>query len=111
MFAGRLRDRIQIVNPTGAQDTTGGTSLADYTTFAEVWATVEAESGTEQLVAESFTAVARYRIVLRYLAGVTCDQQILFDGRKFQIEAVLPQTSRKRALVLSVVEINDSAQQ
>jgi head-tail adaptor len=48
---------------------------------------------------------------MRYLDGVNCTQQVIFDNRKFQIESVLPPDSRRRTLVLTVVEINDSAQQ
>lgn len=60
MFAGRLRDRIVIVSPTNAQDAAGGTWLGNFTTFASVWATVEAQEGNAPLAGESFTSVARY---------------------------------------------------
>lgn len=109
--AGKLRQRIQILKSTGTQDSTGGTSLADYTTLATVWASVEPLSGSETLAADAQTSVGRFQIQMRYMDGITSALQVLFQGRKFQVENVSNPDGRQKKLYLQVVQIDDSVQQ
>lgn len=111
--AGRLRHRIDILQPTGAQDAAGGTTLASSgsTVFATIWATVEPISGNEQLAAQEFTSVVTHQIVIRYLSGVSANMQVRYSGRIFQILAVLNPLERNKVHVLLCVEINNSAQE
>jgi SPP1 family predicted phage head-tail adaptor len=111
LFAGRLRHKIDIVKPTEAQDSTGGTDVSSNTIFATVRASVEAVSGTETFAAQELLSRVSHQVVIRYLAGVNSAQQVHFQGRQFQIEAVLNPDGRSKLLILLCVEINDSAQQ
>jgi head-tail adaptor len=49
--AGKIRHRVTIVAQNPEQDGSGGMSFASYTTVATVWASVEALSGDDALVA------------------------------------------------------------
>jgi SPP1 family predicted phage head-tail adaptor len=109
--AGKLRQKIDILQPTGVQDSAGGISLADYTVLATVWASIEPTGGTETLAAGSETSVVTHRIEIRYIAGLNASMQVGFSGRKFQITAVENPDERTKKLYLQVVELNDSRQQ
>jgi SPP1 family predicted phage head-tail adaptor len=109
--AGKIRHRIDILQPTGAQDSAGGISLADYIVLQTVWASIVPTAGAEQLVAGSETSVVNYTLEIRYLAGLNSSFQIGYDGRKFQIIAVENPDGRNKKLYLSVVEIDESRQQ
>src|SRR5260370_20734569 len=86
--AGKFRQRIQLVKATGTEDSTGGTSLADYTVLATAWASVEPLTGDETLAAGAQTSVGRFEIQTRYIDGVNASLQVIFQGRKFQVENV-----------------------
>src|SRR5437764_1287072 len=67
--AGTLRHRIQIVAPTGAQDTMGGVSVdkrSQWTTLLTCWASIESWTGSATLAANQFIASASHWIVIRH---------------------------------------------
>jgi SPP1 family predicted phage head-tail adaptor len=111
LFAGKLRQRIDIVSVSPTQDSTGGFDLNSDVVFANVWASVEPMAGTDKDAAGSIVAVGTYQIVIRYIAGVTSKMQVWFGGRQFQITSVLNPVEFNKMLVLNCVEINDSLQQ
>jgi SPP1 family predicted phage head-tail adaptor len=108
---GKMRHRISLLQPSDVQDELGGTSLSGWTTFADVWASIEAVNGNEKFAAGEYVSKVTHRIVIRYQAGITSNFQVLYCGRKFQVLYVMNPTGRKHMLVLDCVEINDSAQQ
>jgi head-tail adaptor len=67
--SGKLRHRIDIVKISPVQDSTGGWNPSVDTVYANVWASVEAMSGRETIVADSQTSVVSHQIVIRYIAG------------------------------------------
>lgn len=111
LFAGRLRHRVDIVSISPTQDSTGGQNLSVDTIYANIWASIEALNGTEKFAAHEFVSQATHQIVLRYLDGINSGQQVWFEGRQFQIEAVLNPDERNKMLILICIEINDSLQQ
>ena len=112
LFAGRLRNRIDIVQPSATQDAAGGFDLnANVVVYSNIWASVEALNGTEKFAAHEFISQASHQVVIRYLPNITSEMQVHFQGRQFQIEAVLNPDERTKSLVLLCVEINDSQQQ
>jgi head-tail adaptor len=180
MFAGRLRHKIDIVNISKTQDSTGGQNQNVDVIYANVWASIEALSGTEKFAAHEFVSQASHQVVIRYIGaapawvadndyasgtlvkdnngnlqqaqagglsgpcapvwnqtiggvtedgdpstglrwknlgpapvrtGVNSGMQIWFQGRQFQVEAVLNPDERTKMLILLCVEINDSSQQ
>jgi SPP1 family predicted phage head-tail adaptor len=106
LMAGRLRHQIDIVRPSGAQDDTGGPVGTTTVVYAGVWATIEALSGTEQLAAGQFVSRATHQIVIRYLDGIDTSMHVVFQGRRFIVQAVLNPDERTKALVLECIEIN-----
>ena len=111
MFSGRLRHRIDIVQVSTTQDSAGGINLSNDTVYSNVWASIEALTGTEKFAAHEFVSQVTHQIVIRYLPGITSSMQIWFEGRQFQVEAVLNPDERPKMLVLLCIEINDSTQQ
>ncbi len=111
LFAGRLRHRIDIVQLSPMQDSTGGQNLSANTIYENVWASIEALSGAEKFAAHEFVSQASHQVVIRYLSGINSGQQVWFGGRQFQIEAVLNPDERTKMLILLCIEINGSLQQ
>lgn len=113
IFAGRLRHRIDIVAPptSNPQDSAGGVDPVNDVVFANVWASIEALSGTEKFAAHEFTSLVSHQIVIRYMTGITAKMNVWFQNRTFQIEAVLNADERNKSLILLCIEINDAAQQ
>jgi SPP1 family predicted phage head-tail adaptor len=111
--AGKLRNRISIVQNENAQDTAGGTTVNNWTPVATVWASIEALSGVEKFAAHEFVSQASHSVVIRYNPEltITSAMQIVFGSRQFQIETVLNPDERTKMLQILCIEINDSQQQ
>jgi len=109
--SGAMRHRVTIVKFNGTQDASGGTSLADYTPVAGVWAEIETLDGDDALVAGAEMSQVVHLVKIRWMAGINASQQVLFNGRKFQIKAVVNSDERNKKLVLKCIEINESRQQ
>ena len=88
-----------------------GTSLADYTPVAGTWAEIETLDGDDALVAGAEMSQVVHLVKIRWMAGINASQQVLFNGRKFQIKAVVNSDERNKKLVLKCIEINESRQQ
>jgi SPP1 family predicted phage head-tail adaptor len=111
IFAGRLRQRVQIVLPSGTKDSFGGSTPGGGESLGTVWAEITALTGREAVAAQSFTSIATHRVTIRWMAGVLAKCQVIFGSRTFQIEAVLNPDERTKVLHLLCVEVNDSTQQ
>lgn len=115
--SGSLRHRIQIVQGTGSQDSMGGTSAGAPTEFSIVWtcwASIDALVGDDTLAAEEFVSTTTHWIVIRNPRSTfqpTAAMFVWFNGRTFEIKAVLNPTEQNIMLVLVCVEINNSQQQ
>lgn len=111
LCAGRLRHRIDIVQPNfNDQDSTGGFNLSDFTIVATVWGSIQALCGEEKFAAHEFVSQVSHQVVIRYTSGINSGMQVRFQGRTFQIEAVLNPDERNKVLILLCIEINDSRQ-
>jgi SPP1 family predicted phage head-tail adaptor len=110
---GKLRHRIQILQPNPVQDTAGGFTLGNSTVVKTVWATVESLSGQEKFLARQFESSVTHAIYVRYDKQFKYSQemQIGYDGRTFQIEAILNPDERHKVLQLLCVELNESVGQ
>lgn len=108
--AGDLRHRVEILAPTLAQDSAGGTQvLQQFSVFATVWAAVHALSGRELLAAQQLVSQVTHKVTMRWLPGVIALQnlRVLTDGTYLQIQAVIPDDTRRYSLELLCVERND----
>jgi SPP1 family predicted phage head-tail adaptor len=106
---GSLRHRIEILAPTLAQDTAGGTQeLEDSTVFATTRAAVHALSGRELLAAQQVVSQVTHKITMRWMPGIHARQNIrLADGTYLQIQAIIPDDTRRYSLELLCVERNE----
>jgi head-tail adaptor len=64
---GRLRHKIDIAAPTGAQDSTGGFTPGDGAVYVNCWASIEALTGVEKFAAHEFVSQVSHQIVIRYI--------------------------------------------
>ena len=100
MRAGQLRHRVTIQSPT--EDIHGGpTTWADTET---VYARIAPIGGREFFLAQQVQADVTHRIVMRYGPVVTPKHRLMFDGRYFDIRAVLNREERNRELELICTE-------
>jgi len=109
--AGKLRHRIQIVRPSGAQDASGGINPTDYSVVANTWAEINTLSGRDLLTSDQFMSQVNLQIKIRWRSDVDSGCRIWFNTKTFQITAVMNPDQRTKMLVLNAVEINDSKQQ
>jgi head-tail adaptor len=113
---GSLRHRIQIAQPSGAQDTMGGVSQnpAGWSVIRTCWASIEAWTGSHDLSAGQFTSKTSHWIVIRDPRDPeqtpNAQMYVWWNGRTFLIEAVLSPDEGHKLLVMVVSEINNSQQ-
>lgn len=89
MAGGKYNERITIETPTHTQDEIGGT-VSTWTTFAERWAKVVHEMGSEFFANAQDTPTRRLMFVIRNLTGLTEDMRVVYDGRAYQIHQIRP---------------------
>lgn len=88
MRAGDLDRRVTIQQRTDTQDSYGE-PIAAWADLAEVWAQVTPVRGVERLTAEQLTSDVTTRFRIRYRAGITEQMRLSYEGRVYQIHAVL----------------------
>lgn len=109
--AGKIRRRIQIVEPTLTRDSAGGTAIDEGTPFLTAWASVEALTGRELYAAQQKVSEVTHRIVIRYRDGIKANQNVWFHDREFQIQAVENPDEGRKLLILLCIERGDSARE
>jgi SPP1 family predicted phage head-tail adaptor len=114
--SGKLRHRIQIVQPTLAQDTAGGWNVNTNNVVLTCWATIEALTGVEKFAAHEFTSNVTHSVWIRHPrsavpGGIQAKMQVWFNTRQLQVESVLDPDGRQKYLQLLCIEVGDSQQQ
>jgi SPP1 family predicted phage head-tail adaptor len=109
--AGKLRHRIQIVEPTLARDSSGGWDVNAATPVVNAWASVEALAGRELYAAQQKVSQVTHKVTIRYRDGIKSKQNVWFHDRMFEIQAVENPDERTKMLVLLCLERADSSQQ
>ena len=113
--AGKLRHRIQLMNPAKQQDQFGGPITADMQTFATVWGSVEMVSGRELYKAQQMVAQVTHLVTIRWLAGVHSKMVVWFSEgspiitRQFRILYIENPDEKHHVLLLHCIEIDESA--
>jgi SPP1 family predicted phage head-tail adaptor len=118
---GRLRHRVIIVQPSSAQDSTGGWSVNVNTQVIATWAYIEALSAQEKFAAHEFASVVTHSVWIRHprkridptgaTSGLTAKMQVWYGTRQFQIAGVLNPDEYKNMIRLMCAEIDDSKNQ
>ncbi len=109
--AGKLRHRIQIVRPDGVQDSMGSIPATEMSVVCTCWARIDTLTGRDMLVSDQFMSQVNLQVTIRWRSDVDAACRIWFNGKTFQITAVMNPDQRRKMLVLNAVEINDSKQQ
>lgn len=103
---GKLRHRVVIQAENATPDGAGGFSdpWASPTVVATVWASVVPLSGSEQFRGMQLEDKITHKITMRYRAGVTAKNRIVFGTRPFNIRVVRNIDERDRWLELMCEE-------
>ena len=114
--AGKMRHRIQIVEPTLTQDSMGGWSVNDNVVLLTTWASIDPLTAAEKFAAHEFSESVSHKVWIRdprsaLPGGIGSNMQVWFDTRQFQIVGVLRPTEVSYAICLMCVEINQSKNQ
>lgn len=106
MRAGLLRHRVTIERATAAQDAYGQ-SIKTWTTAGKRWASIQPVNANERMFARKANEVVSHILQLRWDSdlGVSPTDRVSFDGRTFQIEAVLNLDERRRIMELHCQEV------
>lgn len=104
MRAGDLRHRIVIQSNTPTRNDSGE-PIESWSTWATVWAAVEPLSGREYFNAHQVTSEVDTRIRLRHVAGLTAQMRVSWEGRIYQIQAVIRRDERQREIHLMCSEV------
>ena len=103
MLAQQLR-QVVTIEQRGSGETGYGENAVSWTAYASnVRASVEPMSGREALVSAANQGTHVTRIVMRYLAGVTPQMRVVYDGRNYNIQSVANVGTRDRMLELICV--------
>jgi head-tail adaptor len=107
---GKLRHRIQIVQPSGAQDSWGAVvndDAADWTTVCTCWASITAVTAMDVAAAGTFVSSISHKVTIRNPRFVVIgpNMQIWFEGRTFIIRGVANPDETNKMLYLFTTEI------
>lgn len=110
MRGGALRHLIRVEQKT--IDVSGdGDRTETWTTFAEVWASVETGNGREFFAARQVIADLTHTIRMRYIVDITPDMRIAYDDLKtgctryFDIKSILNPDERDEMLTMQATEV------
>lgn len=94
----RLNRRIQIQQPSSAQDEYGH-PLGEWETVSTVWAEIKDASGREYFAAQASQSEVQTKITIRKRAGVKPEMRVVYGEDIYEIKAVLNQTTRTLLLM------------
>lgn len=101
--AGELRHTIEIIEQVRAPDALGGAALT-WATKLTTKAKIQPTSGGEAYRYDRLDAVVTHKIWIRYSPGIVPANRVRFNGRDFQILAILNLDERNRWLELRCEE-------
>lgn len=106
MRAGKLRHRVTIQQRSAASPTNhaSGEKDASWGTYLTVWASVEPLTGRELFAAQQVNSEVNVRIRMRYREGITHRMRVSFQGRIYDIVAVIDREERHVELELLCTE-------
>lgn len=88
MQAGKLRHRVTIQTKGTPTRDSHGQEVIVWTTFAQVWGSVEPLRGREFMQASAQEAELTTRIRIRHKDGVLPSMRVLWDGHTYNIRSV-----------------------
>ena len=91
--AGSLRERVTVQQATESRNRLGE-SISEWSTFAQVWASVQGVSAREFLLAGQQQIELSHRVKMRYLTGLTSKMRLSWRGRTLEIISILEHDNR-----------------
>jgi SPP1 family predicted phage head-tail adaptor len=91
--AGKLRERVTVQQATENRNRLGE-SISTWSTFSEVWASVQGVSAREFLLAGQQQVEISHRVRMRYLTGLTPQMRLSWRGRTLEIISILEHENR-----------------
>lgn len=85
--AGKLKNRIELQQLVIVEDGAGGNTRT-WKTIQSVWAMLRQTGGGERLQNDRLTATANFKATIRYRAGISAVNRIVFQGKAYQIRSV-----------------------
>ena len=110
MQSGKLRQRVELQEPSGTQSGSGYRK-DDYGAYATVWAAVEPLSGREFLEGRMATAEVNTRIRIRYNERVKPEHRVRWGEKLYHVEAVINPETRDREMALMCKRIVSQARE
>lgn len=86
----KLRHRISIQRRTGVQSPTTGAMEYTWNNLADVYASVVSSSVRDFITAQASNVKVTARITIRYREDIQEKDRILFRGKIYSIEGILP---------------------
>jgi SPP1 family predicted phage head-tail adaptor len=102
MRAGALRHRITIESHTDTN--TRGEVSESWSTFKEVWASIEPLKGREWIESGILESEVDARVRMRYLKDVKPQMRITYGDYTYEIVSIRDIDMRKREMILMVKE-------
>lgn len=103
MRAGRLRHAVTIQRKSLTTDEYGG-PVESWADVATVAASVEPMGGRELASAQTVNAEITTKITMRYMAGVTAADRIVFEGRFYNLTPPIDPEMKHRTLIIMASE-------
>lgn len=95
---------IQSLVTGSPQYSPSGESLAEWTTLATVWMSIEPLNGRELFAAQEHHSEVEVRVRIRYRDDVTAQMRVLHESKYYAILAVIDSELRHREIDLMCTE-------
>lgn len=105
MDIGRMNRRITIQYQNGWDVDDEGNAIPKWDDFATVWANIRPLRGREYFEAAAVNAETTVKMLIRYRPGITPDMRVVYNGRIYNIQAVIDVYEGRRQLELMCKEV------
>jgi SPP1 family predicted phage head-tail adaptor len=104
MSIGQMKRRVTVQAITRTADSYGG-QTETATSVATLWAYVEPLQGDEQLRAMQTGIQRPHRFTVRYRDDISAAEELIYNGRTFDVKSVVDTDERHRELVILADEV------
>lgn len=106
MDVGRLKHRIKLQSYETTRDPNTGAVINAWVDVGQVWASVEGINGREFIQSSAEQAATTWRITVRH-RDVNPAWRIVFEGRYFNIKAILPNNDQSTLVLMCETGVNN----
>jgi SPP1 family predicted phage head-tail adaptor len=102
---GAMRERVTIQAQTQTVDDAGEITTL-WSDVSVCWARMKPVSATQVALAGRDDAVREYDLIVRFRADITTNSQIIWRGRRFDVQGIVDNTEQRQFLTVRLREIN-----